>query len=143
MVLLRRRQGGPARAPRRGVRRAALDRGIGTIEAAIVIPVVVFVVLFGSIQAAFWFHGRNIAASAAQVGAQAARTYDGSAGTGRAAATGYLAGVTGLEEATVSVDRGPATTTVVVTGTTPQLVPGMPRPTITVSSQAATERLTG
>lgn len=136
-------QGSPHRDPDRGARWAALDRGVSTIEAAIVIPVVVFVVIFGSMQAALWFHGRNVAAAAAQVGAQAARTYDGSAGTGHSAATGYLASVTGLEDATVSIDRGPDTTTVVVTGTTPQLVPGMPRPVIEVTSQAATERLTG
>lgn len=129
--------------PRRGSRRAFWrdsEAGLNSIEAAILMPVVI-ALLFGIVQATIFFHARNVASAAAQVAVQAAAAYDGSAGAGQAAGATYLANVGGINNAGVSVSRGAQTTTATVTGKTAPLVPGMPLPTIKVSAQAATERL--
>lgn len=125
----------------RGRLRDGGEAGSYTIEAAILI-MVLFALVFGTIQASLWYHARNVASSAAQVAVQAARSYDGSAGAGQSAGLDYLAGVGGVQGASVSVSRGATTTTATVRGRIAPLVPGMPLPTIRVHAEATTERLT-
>lgn len=124
-----------------GRSRDGREDGSTTIELAILI-VVVFALVFGTIQTTLWFHARNVASSAAQVAVQTARTYDGSAGAGQGAGLDHLAGVGGVQGASVTVTRGATTTTATVRGSVAPLVPGMPLPAIQVQAQAATERLT-
>lgn len=135
----------PATEPRsvqlRGRWRDGREAGSVTIEAAILM-IVVFAIIFGTIQTTLWFHARNVASSAAQVAVQTARTYDGSAGAGQGAGLNHLNGVGGVQDASVAVTRGATTTTATVSGTIAPLVPGVPLPGIRVQAQAATERLT-
>lgn len=120
----------------------ARDRGAGSIQMAILVPVV-FAIIFATIQAGLWFHARNVATSAAQVSIEAARTYDGTAGAGEAAGYGYLSQVGGLDQPGVSVSRSATTTTAVVTGDMTRIVPLLPLPKVEVTSSASVERLTG
>lgn len=134
---------GPVVAPRplNGRLREGMEDGSVVIEAAILM-MVVFALVFGTIQTTLWFHARNVASAAAQVAVQSARTYDGSAGAGQSAGVDYLAGVGGIEGSTVSVSRGAQATTATVRGKISPLVPGVPLPTIRVQAEATTERLT-
>lgn len=135
----------PARAgaPRRLDRpvRGGTEAGSVVIEAAILMGVV-FALVFGTIQTTLWFHARNVASAAAQVAVQSARAYDGSAGAGQSAGMDYLAGVGGVENSSVSVNRGVTATTATVRGKISPLVPGVPLPAIRVQAEAPTERLT-
>lgn len=127
-----------------GVLRSARERGSAEVlTAAIVIPVLMFTLIFAIIQTGLWFHARNVATSAAQVSVEAARTYDGSAGAGQAAGAAYLSNNAGLDAAAVQVSRGGTEATAVVTGDMTRIVPLVPLPGIRVSASATVERLTG
>ncbi len=63
--------------------------GYSTIESAVTIPVVILFTML-VVQYALLWHGRHVAAAAAQDGLRAARAYQASAADGQAAATGYL-----------------------------------------------------
>ncbi|WP_114906788.1 TadE family protein [Ornithinimicrobium murale] len=120
------------------------DRGSAEVlTAAIVIPVLMFTLIFAIIQTGLWFHARNVATSATQVSVEAARTYDGSAGAGQAAGSSYLSNNPGLDHAAVQVDRTGAVATAVVTGEMTRIVPLIPLPEIRVRASAPVERLTG
>ncbi len=51
---------------------------------------VLFLLTFGGVQAAMWYHARNLCQSAAQLGVQAARALNAPAGAGADAARHYL-----------------------------------------------------
>lgn len=120
----------------------ARDRGISPIAMAIVIPLV-FMLIFACIQTGLWFYARNVAARAAQVSVETARTYDGSAAAGQTAGYEYLSRNPGLDTPGVRVTRSGTETTVVVTGDMTRVAPLVPLPTIKVTSSGPTERLTG
>lgn len=90
------------------------------------VPLVLFIT-FAIVQIGVYIHTGNVATAAAQAAYEDARLYGstGSAGS----ATGYAVldqsgGM--LENATVSVNRGPAQINVTVTGDAPAIVPGLP-----------------
>jgi Tfp pilus assembly major pilin PilA len=68
------------------------DRGFGTLEAVIVIPVVVILTMI-VVQFVMLYHARNVAEAAARDGLRVARGYQASAGQGKTAAEQYLANV--------------------------------------------------
>jgi TadE-like protein. len=55
------------------------------------VAVLLFLFSFGGVQAAMWYHARNVCQSAAQVGVQAARALGAPPGAGAAAARAYIA----------------------------------------------------
>ncbi len=108
---------------------------------------VVLLILFGVIQGALYFHGRNVAMAAAEQGVRTARA-DGR--TDRAAVatdqarqfladTGELDNLTDLS-ITPAIDTG--TVRVTVRARTVSLLPGVPGPAISQTASGAIERFT-
>lgn len=76
--------------------------------------------IFGTLEFALWQHAQHVAVAAAQEGARAARTEQGSAAAGQARAEAFLAELApgALSEATVTVARGADQVEVVIDGHT-------------------------
>lgn len=119
------------------------ERGMATLEMAILAPFILLIT-FSAVQAILYYHARNVAVAAAQVGVEAARTVNGSSADGKAAASGYLSTVGGslLDGANVSVNRGANTVTVRVTAPVPKVMPGLPLKPIDALVAGAVERTT-
>ena len=104
------------RALRGRARRVCRDpeRGFSTLEAVIVIPVVVILTML-VIQYVMLWHARNIAEAAAQNGLRVARGFQATGAQGQASASDYIRNVAGqmLGHPRVNAERG--ATTVVVT----------------------------
>jgi Flp pilus assembly protein TadG len=118
------------------------DRGIGTVEAVLTVPVIVLMIL-GAVQVGLWWYSRQLAETAAQEAARAARSYAASAGAGQAEGYSYLSKVDGggaaLHNPSIQVTRGPQTVTVTVKGDIVSLMPWVsPTVTITVTSPVET-----
>lgn len=100
-----------------------LDAGITSIEAALVLPIVMMLVML-LIQGGMWYNAREFAAAAAHQGATVAAAKNGTSSAAAAAARDYLRG-SALQDAAVTVSMGTAVVTVAVTGQVPTLVPGL------------------
>ncbi len=109
---------------RLAVARSGHDRGFSTLEAVVVIPVVVILTML-VVQYVMLWHARNVTEAAAQDALRVARGYQAAAAQGQAAGTEYLHNVAGklLEEFTVTVARGGDSVTVHVHGTVTSVVP--------------------
>jgi Flp pilus assembly protein TadG len=121
---------------RRWIRlRADDDWGFSTLEAVIVIPVAVFLMLI-VVQFAMLWHARHVAQAAAQDGLRAARSYHATGADGKTEADAYLSKIAPrlLSGARVTVDRGANTVTVYVRAEVSSLVPFA---SFTVSESAA------
>lgn len=105
-------------------RRRLLERGAQTVEAVIILPVVLLV-LFGIVHLGVYYHARNIAVHSAQEGVQAARTMAPSSAHG--ATTDYLdqTAQNVLLSPQVAVDSSAERITVTVSGESLSLVPGL------------------
>lgn len=127
----------------RGVWRAAPERGGAIPEYAIVLPVLILL-LMTIAQLGMWMHARNVAASAAQVGVQAATAHDATTAHGAAAANAHLdmVGSTQLQGAHVSAAGTNAEVVITVRGSAKSLIPGTPLPDIEAVSRGSKERLT-
>jgi Flp pilus assembly protein TadG len=68
------------------------DRGFATLEAVIVIPVVVLLTML-VVQYVMLYHARNVTEAGARDGLRVARGYQGTAAQGKAAAEQYLTDV--------------------------------------------------
>lgn len=92
------------------------------------------------VQAAVWALADLSARQAAHHGAQAARVADGTTQSGYADASAVLEAINpnGITNADITVERGPETTTVTITGTVLQVIPGVSIPVL-VQAQAPTE----
>lgn len=116
------------------------ERGLSSgVQVAVLFPVA-FTVLLLALQWAFVSWAEATALAAAQDGARVAAGFQGSSDSGHRAAgqaadNGSLAGVA------VTVDRGPASTTVTVSGTAVSVVPGW-APPVSRTAEFPTERLT-
>lgn len=125
-------------------RRGGAERGSVTLQIVVLFPVMLLII-FGVIQGAVWYHGRNVAIAAAQEGARAAAAENGTAAAGSDAANEYLNGagagsfINGL---TVHPNRGNGIGTVSITGTALEVVPGFPPLTISHTATMPIERLT-
>lgn len=118
------------------------DRGFGTVEAVLTIPVIVLMIL-GAVQIALWWYSRQIAETAGQEAARTARSYLSTADAGQAEGYSYLnqvdSGGTALHNPSIHVTRGAKTVTVTVTGDVVSLVPWVsPTVTITVTGPVET-----
>ena len=108
---------------------------------------VVLLILFGVIQGALYFHGRNVALAAAEQGVRTARA-DGQtnrAGTAAGHARQFLADTGELNNLTalsITPDVDADTVRVTVTARTVSLLPGMPGPKISQTAAGNIERFT-
>jgi Flp pilus assembly protein TadG len=123
-------------------RRAAEERGSASVEAAIVFPVVLFLI-FGIIQGALWFHARHVALGAAQEGARVVAAEHG--GGGEARAREFITNLTGgtlIRNVIVRESATTQTATVTVNGQAPSLIPGMDGLPVSQTATAPVERFT-
>lgn len=124
--------------------RLADERGTSTLEAVVILPII-FMLIFAAIQAAVWFHARNVATTAAQEAARAASAEDASAEAGHAAATQFITTANGqdfLNGLVIEVDRSATTAQATVTATAPAIVSEVLLPEISQSAAMPVERLT-
>lgn len=113
-----------ARPRRARLWHACDDEGFSTLEAVIVIPVVVIITML-VVQYVLLWHARNVTEAAAQDAAQIARGYQAAASQGQSAATEYLHNTAGklLDTFTVTVERGTDTVTVHVHARVTTVIP--------------------
>lgn len=118
------------------------DRGSYTLSTVITFPVVLLIFLV-ALQAALYFHARNVAIKAGEEGLRQARAQIGSSAQGTAAAYAYIAktGSTVLRAPIVVASRGPRQAQIQITGQPISLVP-FTNFTITVNQNAPVERVT-
>jgi len=119
-------------------RRVRDERGMTTIQIAILFPVVLFWIML-IVQYGLWWHAKQVANAAAAEAVDAAQVSTGSARDGEDAAASYLAQSGNLDNITVTVSREPTVVTVEVRGEAPQLVPGFAW-SVTARSTAPVER---
>ena len=119
-------------------RRVRDERGMTTIQVAILFPVVLFWIML-IVQYGLWWHAKQVANAAAAEAVDAAQVSSGSARDGEDAAVSYLAQSGNLDNVTVTVSREPTVVTVEVRGAAPQLVPGFEW-SVTARSTAPVER---
>lgn len=102
------------------------DRGAGTLELVVVFPVVLLLI-FTIIQAALFYHAKNVALAAAQEGVRAATAFQASGSAGSTRARGFLgtAGAGALKSPRVRQERRNRQVTVTVSGSAPSIVPGV------------------
>ena len=119
------------------------DRGSVSIQMVILLPAL-FLVMFLGMQAALYFHAKQVAIAAAQEGAREAGSENGSQESGVAVARDFIGGAGGPDVLTgseVSGSRTATTATVTVTGQSLSVIPGW-KVTITQSASVPVERLT-
>jgi Flp pilus assembly protein TadG len=128
-----------ARPTRRASQRPDGERGIVTIEAIILMPLL-FLLIFAIVQAGLYYHAQSTARSIANGAVQVTRIEDGTAEAGRAEANARLAAVgTGLiANPGVDVVRGVEESRVTVTGRAPTII-GIPF-TVRQTATGPTER---
>lgn len=103
------------------------ERGSASIELVVLVPLA-FLVLFGVVQGAIFFHGQNLASAAAREGARVAAAENGSNTAARQAALGFVhqAGDGMLTAVTTTTIPRDGNVMVTVTANVASLVPGMP-----------------
>ena len=119
----------PARGPslvagRRRRLRDARDRGDATVEAVIIIPIIVVLTLL-VVQFVLVWHGRHVAQAAAQNAARSAAAYQAQPAAGQAAGDDYLAQVAPnlLPGRSVTVTRDAAGATAIVSADVLTVIP--------------------
>jgi Flp pilus assembly protein TadG len=127
----------------KGKRVAGGETGVSTLEAVLVFPALLLLLML-IIQFALWYHASSIATAAAQDGARAARVEGASAGDGALQANQLLdqTGRSILQSRRVTVARNADTTRVEVRGTCIELVPFLHLPVRAVA-ESTTERFRG
>jgi len=137
----RRRLAGP-RARRAERRRAGRDRGAGSAEIVIAVPLLMLLILL-VIQFAIWWNAEAIAHATAEEALAAARVQGGTAAAGQQRAQQVISQIgSGVLTGTrVSVSMTPADVTVEITGTAERVVPlpGLSFP-VTVTVAGPVER---
>ncbi len=100
------------------------DRGDATVEAVIIVPVIVVLTLL-VVQFVLVWHGRHVAQAAAQTAARSAAAYQAQPDVGQAAGDEYLAEVAPnlLPGRSVTVTRDATAVTVIVTADVLTVIP--------------------
>lgn len=120
--------------------RDARDRGAMSLEMLIIFPVVLMAILL-VVHVGLWWHAKNVAMSAAQLGVESARVRGASADAGTAEAREFLSRAGGsISGTSVSGSKG-ATVTIRVTGYVDTMIPGL-KLRIDQHADAAAERVT-
>ncbi len=118
------------------------ERGSSTLEAALVYPAVLLLVML-TMNTALWFHARTLAMAAAQEGLRAGRAHGSSLSAGQATAERFIRQVGGsfLTRPKVSVARDADTLEVSVSGQAINLIPLLTL-TVTQVARAPVEKWT-
>ncbi len=126
-----------------GKKGAGSESGVATLEAVLVFPVLLLLVMF-SIQVALWYHAAALADAAAQDGVRVSRVEGASAAAGSARANQLLdqAGRTILEDRQVTASRTSDLARVEVRGRCIAVVPFVSFPVHAVA-ESTTERFRG
>lgn len=119
-------------------RRLRNQRGMTTIQVAILFPVILFWIML-IVQYGLWWHAKQVANAAAAEAVDAAQVSTGSARDGETAAASYLAQAGNLDNIVITVSREPTTVSAEVHGEAPRLVPGF-KWSVTARSFAPVER---
>lgn len=116
------------------------EEGFATTEAVLITPVLLFLVMV-VIQFGLWFHAQHVATAAAEEGARAARSENGSAEVGRATANAFLdqAAPRLVVDRDVTSIRTLDVVTVEVEGDTVSVIPGLSLP-VRASATSPVER---
>ena len=125
--------------PGRRLRRLCTDRGSTTVEAAGYTMLMLLAILV-AVQAGVWALADLSARHAAHQGAQITRVAGGTAEAGHDATADRLEAINpnGITGVTITVERGPETTTVTVSGTVLQVIPLIEIP-VRAQAHTATE----
>jgi hypothetical protein len=111
-----------------------------SLEMLIVFPAVLLLILL-VVHVGLWWHARNVALAAAQLGVESARVRGASAGAGTAEAREFLARAGGsISHTSVSGSKG-TTVRIRVTGYVDTMIPGL-KLRIDQHADAAAERIT-
>ncbi|MFE9575072.1 TadE family protein [Nocardia sp. NPDC006044] len=112
------------------------------LETVIITPVVLLL-FFTAVQAAFYFHARNVATTAASIGADGAGSEYGLNALGEALAYSYIARTapTTLRSPIVAIDRTPRAVSAHVVGQPIRLIPFL-NLTVTVDETRPIDRTT-
>lgn len=132
------------RRTRTGGRRPRDDGAAATLELVVLAPVML-AMIFTLIQGAWYLHARNVAMAAAEQGVRAARALGSTDGAGTAAAEAFITQAGGdkvLPGSSVSTDGSAREVTVTVTGSSIQLVPGLPGFPVRQTATGPRERFT-
>ncbi|MEV4575071.1 TadE family protein [Nonomuraea jabiensis] len=121
---------------------SARERGSSTLEAALVYPAVLLLVML-TLNTALWFHARTLAMAAAQEGLRAGRSHGSSPSAGQATAERFVrqAGGAFLTRPKVAITRDADSLEVSVSGQAISLVPLLTL-TVTQVARAPIERWT-
>ena len=120
------------------------ERGLITLEIAILFPVLLAVIV-AIVQYGLWYHARSLALAAAQQGVTAARTYTAEPAAGTQAAREFLESHAAdtLTAVTITIaTAGPGQVGVQVSGRAMSIVPGIPGLDVTQSAAGPIERFT-
>jgi Flp pilus assembly protein TadG len=122
---------------------AGRERGSSSIQMVILMPAL-FSIMFLGMQGALYYHARTVAIAAAQEGARAAGSQNGTADEGVSAASSFVSDAGGkdvLPGAHITGGRSATTATMTVTGTSLSVIPGW-SPTVSQSASVPVERIT-
>lgn len=130
---------------RRLIARTAVrrERGSSSIQMVMLMPAL-FSIMFLGMQGALYYHARTVAIAAAQEGARAAGSQNGTAAEGVSAASSFVSDAGGkdvLPGAHMTGGRSATTATVTVTGTSLSVIPGW-SPAVSQSASVPVERIT-
>jgi Flp pilus assembly protein TadG len=122
---------------------AGRERGSSSIQMVILMPAL-FSIMFLGMQGALYYHARTVAIAAAQEGARAAGSQNGTAADGVSAASSFVSDAGGqdvLPGAHMTGGRSATTATVTVTGSSLSVIPGW-SPAVSQSASVPVERIT-
>ena len=122
---------------------AGRERGSSSIQMVILMPAL-FSIMFLGMQGALYYHARTVAIAAAQEGARAAGSQNGTAAGGISAASSFVSDAGGkdvLPGAHMTGGRSATTATMTVTGTSLSVIPGW-SPAVSQSASVPVERIT-
>ena len=122
---------------------AGRERGSSSIQMVMLMPAL-FSIMFLGMQGALYYHARTVAIAAAQEGARAAGSQNGTAADGVSVASSFVSDAGGkdvLPGAHMTGGRSATTTTVTVTGTSLSVIPGW-SPAVSQSASVPVERIT-
>lgn len=122
---------------------AGRERGSSSIQMVILMPAL-FSIMFLGMQGALYYHARTVAIAAAQEGARAAGSQNGTAADGISVAASFVSDAGGkdvLPGAHMTGARSATTATVTVTGTSLSVIPGW-SPAVSQSASVPVERIT-
>jgi Flp pilus assembly protein TadG len=119
------------------------ERGSSSIQMVMLMPAL-FSIMFLGMQGALYYHARTVAIAAAQEGARAAGSQNGTAASGISAASSFVSDAGGrdvLPGAHMTGGRSATIATVTVTGTSLSVIPGW-SPAVSQSASVPVERIT-